>query len=64
MNDWVGLGFDGSPVVRGMYVDESPKWYSKQLGITPRQRERQRLKLEERKSEMDLMWEGMRDEHG
>lgn len=59
MSDWAGLGYDGMPLVRGYHVEESPKWYSKQLGITPRQRERQRLRLEERKSEMDLLWEGM-----
>lgn len=57
MSDWVGLGYDGAPVVRGYHVDESPKRYSKQLGITARQRERQRFKMEGRKSEMDLLWE-------
>lgn len=66
MNDWVGLGYDGSPVVRGYHDDNRPKqnykwWHSKQPPIKEVDRDRKRDK-DERKSEMDLLWEEMR--HG
>lgn len=65
MNDWVGLGYDGAPVVRGYHDDDRPKqlfhwWYSKQPALKEVDRDHKRDK-NSRKSEMDLLWEEMRD---
>lgn len=70
MSDWVGLGYDGAPVVRGLHNEDRPgnkyegDWsYSNQLPVKEVDRERNRDK-NTRKTEMDLLWERMRDEHG
>lgn len=65
MNDWVGLGWDGAPVVRGLHNEDRPgnkyegDWaYSNQMPVKEVDRERKRDK-NGRKSEMDILWERM-----
>lgn len=67
MNDWVGLGYDGAPVVRGLHNEDRPgnkyigEWsYSNQPAVKEVDRERNRDKIA-RKSEMDLLWEELQN---
>lgn len=63
MNDWAGLGWEGSPVVRGWHDDDKPRnkwWYSKQPALKEVDRERKREKdRSRRRSAMDFIWEEM-----